>query len=70
VLETDVKAKGNDFVIGKTRLLFKTAAEAGAYQFYPFDVSVDGREFIINSRPQGNNQEITVIANWQIGLKN
>lgn len=70
VMETEVEAKGNDFVIGKTRLLFKTAAETGAYQFSPIDVAGDGEKIIINTPPEVNGQEITVIANWQAGLKN
>jgi eukaryotic-like serine/threonine-protein kinase len=69
VMETEVEAKGNDFTIGKTRLLFKIAAESGSYQFYPFDVSADEQKFIINSRPEQSGKEITVIANWRAGLK-
>ena len=69
VMETEVEAKGSDFTIGKTRLLFKIAAESGPYQFYPFDVSADEQKFIINSRPEQSGKEITVIANWRAGLK-
>jgi eukaryotic-like serine/threonine-protein kinase len=70
VFETEVETKGNDLAIGKTSFLFKTVAQTGAYQFYPFDVSGDGQRFMINSRPDQNSQEITVIANWPAGLKN
>ena len=70
VWETEVEAKGNDLAVGKTSLLFKTAAQTGSYQFYPFDVSANGQRFLINSRPEQNNQEITVIANWTAGFKN
>jgi len=69
VMETEVEAKGSDFTIGKTRLLFKISAESGPYQFYPFDVSADEQKFIINSRPEQSGKEITVIANWRAGLK-
>jgi len=69
VMETEVEAKGSDFTIGKTRLLFKIAAQSGPYQFYPFDVSADEQKFIINSRPEQSGKEITVIANWRAGLK-
>jgi hypothetical protein len=57
-METEVEAKGNDFTIGKTRLLFKIAAESGFYQLYPFDVSADEQKFIINSRPEQSGKEI------------
>ena len=70
VWETEVETKGNDLAVGKTSLLFKTAAQTGSYQFYPFDVSANGQRFLINSRPEQNNQEITVIANWTAGFKN
>lgn len=70
VWEIEVEAKGNDLAVGKTSLLFKVAAQTGSYQFYPFDASGDGQKFLINSRPEQNNQEITVIANWQTGLRN
>jgi Tol biopolymer transport system component len=70
VRETEVEAKGNDLAVGKTSLLFKVAAQTGSYQFYPFDASGDGQKFLINSRPEQNNQEITVIANWQTGVSN
>jgi len=69
VMETEVEAKGTDFTIGKTRMLFKIAAQSGPYQFYPFDVSADEQKFIINSRPEQSGKEITVIANWRAGLK-
>jgi serine/threonine protein kinase/Tol biopolymer transport system component len=69
VMETEVEAKGSDFTIGKSRLLFKIAAESGPYQFYPFDVSADKQKFIINSRPEQSGKEITVIANWRAALK-
>jgi Tol biopolymer transport system component len=72
VMETEVEAKGNDLAIGKTQLLFKAKAKNSvtSYTGYPFDVSPDGQRFIVNSHTEQNSQEITVIANWVVGLKN
>jgi Tol biopolymer transport system component len=70
LMETDVDAKGNDLAIGKTHLLFKTKAESFDFQGYPYDVSRDGQKFLINTRAEENNEEITVIANWLAGFKN
>jgi hypothetical protein len=39
-------------------------ATSTAYAGYPFDVSSDGRQLIVNSHTDQNSQDITVIANW------
>jgi hypothetical protein len=60
--------------IGVPQLLFETRISypAGASDFYAYDVSRDGQRFIISSLPAASAQSanpITVVLNWQAGLK-
>src|SRR5205085_7485212 len=57
VMETEVETKGDSLAVGKTKVLFKTEAETFAYQGYPYDVSRDGRKFIINAHPEQKSEE-------------
>jgi hypothetical protein len=70
VVETEVEMKGTTVNVGKTHILFTSKVQTFSYQGNAYDVSPDGQNFIINSRPDPHSQEITVIANWTAGIKN
>ena len=58
---------GSELAIDVARTLFQTQAES----FLPsYDVSADGRRFVIvTSTPQKLASPITVVVNWDEGLK-
>jgi serine/threonine protein kinase/Tol biopolymer transport system component len=62
-----VSQNGSELAIDVAHLLFQTQAEF----FLPiFDVSPDGRRFIIvTTMPQKSRSPITVVVNWDAGLK-
>jgi hypothetical protein len=62
-----VSQNGLELAIDVAHLLFQTQAEF----FLPiFDVSPDGRRFIIvTTMPQKSRSPITVVVNWDAGLK-
>jgi serine/threonine protein kinase len=67
LMAAKVTQNGSELAIDVARTLFQTQAES----FLPsFDVSPDGRRFIIvTATPQKSPSPITVVVNWNAGLK-
>ena len=67
LMAAKVTQNGSELAIDVARPLFQTQAES----FLPsFDVSPDGRRFIIvTATPQKSPSPITVVVNWDAGLK-
>ena len=59
------------FEAGLPQPLFQTSIPSNVplRQSFLYDVSADGRRFLINSVQGGMNQAINVWVNWQAGLK-
>jgi Tol biopolymer transport system component len=67
VMAAEVEAKGGSFQVGAVKPLFTSFAEDSAT---PFDVSADGKRFLIVSVPQEQSSPITLLVNWPELLKN
>jgi eukaryotic-like serine/threonine-protein kinase len=67
LMAAKVTHNGSELAIDVARTLFQTQAES----FLPsFDVSPDGRRFIIvSAMPQKSPSPITVVVNWDAGLR-
>jgi len=67
LMAAKVNQHGSELAIDVARPLFQTQAES----FLPsFDVSPDGRRFIIvSAMPQKSPSPITVVVNWDAALK-
>ena len=67
LMAAKVKQKGSTLEIGAPMPLFKTRTES----FLPsFDVGADGQRFlVVSSPPQKQPSPITVVVNWETGLK-
>ena len=67
LMAAKVTQNGSEVAIDEARPLFQTQAES----FLPsFDVSPDGRRFIIvSAMPQKSPSPFTVVVNWDAGLR-
>jgi hypothetical protein len=62
---------GTSFKTGIPRRLFDAPFRAFSGNVFVWDVTADGKEFLINAAAQESYpQPITVVLNWQAGLKN
>jgi hypothetical protein len=74
MMAVEIHAEGDALSAGAPRALFKTnpmlANHRGSTLDHPFDVSADGRRFLINERLSGAspNVPITVVLNWPAAL--
>jgi Tol biopolymer transport system component len=66
VMAAEVDAKGGSFQVGAVQPLFAAFAQDSAM---PFDVSSDGKRFLIVSVPE-QSSAITLLINWPELLKN
>lgn len=65
-----VNGKGGSFEAGVVKPLFTMRALVVAAAGYTYDVSADGQRFLVNTPPeQTATAPITVVVNWQAGLK-
>ena len=62
VMAAEVEAKAGNFQLGAVKPVFTAAF----YQISgaPFDVSGDGKRFVIVSVVQGQGSPITLVVNW------
>jgi len=67
LMAAKVTQNGSELAIDVARTLFQTQAES----FLPsYDVSPDGRRFVmVTSTPQKLPSPITVVINWDAGLR-
>jgi Tol biopolymer transport system component len=74
MMAVPVKASADTFEIGASRILFEARALAGAIGSgptgYAYDVTRDGQRFlVIDHADQGGDQPLTLITNWQAGIR-
>jgi serine/threonine protein kinase/Tol biopolymer transport system component len=63
-----VDGQGSTFEIGAVKPLFSTHVAIQAMA-RPFDVSADGKKFLIDSVPDVDSSSITIVVNWTTALK-
>ncbi len=62
----EVSARGSEFQVGDARPLFRfNTPNPGA----DYDVSFDGRRFLVNYSPQDTITPITLVVNWTAEIK-
>ncbi len=67
-MSAEISEQNGDPVIGKVRLLFRIRVASSPHRV--FDVSPDGRHFLINSvLPPSAPGPITLVVNWEAELK-
>jgi serine/threonine protein kinase/Tol biopolymer transport system component len=67
LMAAEVNGKGGAFEIGAVRPLFRTRAAAPALTY---DVTADGQRFlVINSVEEEESSPLTLVVNWNAGLK-
>ena len=65
-----VNGKGGSFEVGAVKPLFQTRPSTGFRYNYFYHVFPDGQRFLVNTAPeQAASAPITVVLNWQAGLK-
>lgn len=65
VMSVQIAEKGNSMEVSTPQVLFQSWPTAGAA---PFDVTADGKKFIINTAVW-QNAPLTLVVNWTAGLK-
>jgi dipeptidyl aminopeptidase/acylaminoacyl peptidase len=67
LMSVEVNGKGEAFEVGAVRPLFRTRAAAPALTY---DVTADGQRFlVINSVEEEESSPLTLVVNWNAGLK-
>jgi Tol biopolymer transport system component/predicted Ser/Thr protein kinase len=66
IMAAEVNGKGNSFEVATPRPLFSAALGAGTP---PYDVSSDGKRFLINTTGGGENPPLTLVTNWMARLQ-
>ena len=67
LMAASVNGKGSGFEVGAVTPLFETNTPSGGG--YHYDVSADGRRFLVNSLRESDSTPITVVVNWIAALK-
>ena len=58
--------QGGKLVVSPPRMLFRTRMHASRYAIFQYDVSRDGKRFLINSLPREDAAApLTLLTNWQ-----
>jgi Tol biopolymer transport system component len=69
VMAVDVTTTST-FKVGVPKLLFEVRLRPGNSGPYPYDVSADGKRFLIETVPvEAEEAPITIVTNWHEGLK-
>jgi Tol biopolymer transport system component len=68
VLAVPINPKGESIEIGRERILF-TANFSFSPVGVPYDVSPDGKKFIVSAAQQASPNPITLLVNWTSGLR-
>ena len=64
-----VDTAGGTFKAGLPTVLFQTQITAPAFAFHQYDVTADGKRFLINTRRAQGASALTVYSNWEAALK-
>ena len=67
VAAVGVESKGNTFVLGEARPIFRHSLSAAAF---PYDITPDGQRFLVNSSGELGTSPMTLVLNWKELLKN
>jgi Tol biopolymer transport system component len=67
LMAVEVKPSGPALEVGSPKELFTTKLP-GSFG-YDYDVTADGKRFLVNSRIEGEIRPITVVLNWPRKLK-
>ncbi len=68
LMAVEVKPSGAALEVGSPKELF-TVNVPGSFRAYDYDVTADGKRFLVNSRIEGEVPPITVVLNWPRKLK-
>jgi Tol biopolymer transport system component len=66
LIAVEVNSQGSDFQVGTAKPLFRLSSPALGI---PYDVSPDGRRFLVNYLPEDTSTPLTLVVNWTAGLK-
>jgi len=71
LMATEVLESGTSLSIGSSRALFQTNPPASLWASWRFDVTADGRKFLVVTRQpeQPSAEPVTLVANWPALLK-
>jgi serine/threonine protein kinase/Tol biopolymer transport system component len=67
LMAAEVKANGSSLDIGNARLLFDAHSGFGPYAHY--DVTADGKRFLVATLGEGGSVPMTLVVNWTADLK-
>jgi len=67
MMAAEVEARGNSFEARKAQPLFRGAMSTAP--FSPYDVTPDGKRFVINT-VSNPNTPLTLVVNWTARLSN
>ena len=68
LMAVEVKPSGAALEVGSPKELFTLNRYPGGFGF-EYDVTADGKRFLVNSRIEGEVPPITVVLNWPRKLK-
>jgi Tol biopolymer transport system component len=68
LMAAPVHVSGTSLAFGSPAELFRIPNDYGA-RFYPYDVSADGQRFLVLAQDNADKPPLTVLINWQAGLK-
>jgi len=68
IMQIDVDTR-RGFVSGPPRPLFQSRIIAPNYALFQYDITADGKKFLINSLPEAGTGPLTLVTNWSQGLK-
>ncbi len=66
MMAAEVEGKANNFEVGAVRPLFSTTVTKSAC---PYDVTADGKRFVINTTGEGENPALKLVVNWTARLQ-
>jgi Tol biopolymer transport system component len=68
LMAAPVHVSGTSMTFGSPAALFRIDNDFGA-RFYPCDVSADGQRFLVLAQDNADKPPLTILINWQAGLK-
>ena len=65
IMAAQLEAKGDSVEVGTTQVLFRSAVGTS---FAPYDVTSDGKKFVIMTTQREQNTPLTLLVNWTASL--
>jgi Tol biopolymer transport system component/predicted Ser/Thr protein kinase len=70
LMSAEISEQGTSLVVGKVAPLFQTNSMYSAHLHWPYDVSTDGKKFVVATQiVQGTSGPLTLVTNWPALLK-